>query len=89
MRKIKLLLEFYKSLIFINLVVAAITLIFAPDLLLFNLTIIAIVLSVIFKEYYRNDEYYFYFNNNISKTNLYSFCLLANIILITFIQLFF
>jgi hypothetical protein len=85
--KLKLLWEFYKSVIEINLVLIIISLLFNPSSIMVNLCLFAIPIIYFYKEYYRKSEYYFYYNCNISRLNLFTFCLSLNFIISTLILL--
>lgn len=86
MRQLQLIWEFYKSLFMINFLVIVIALVFNPDLLFVNLCLIAIPIQFAFKEFYRQKEYYFYFNNAISKLKLFGYCFAFNFILFLLIR---
>ncbi len=82
-RKFLLFWEFYKSTLLINLPLSILI-----YLLTFNLTfffnsfiLIGLLGSILFKENYRKNEYFFYFNNSFSKAELFAYCLILNIIL--------
>ena len=81
MTKLKLLWEFYKSAALINIILIIIALIFNPSSIIINLCLIALPIIYFYKDYFKNNEYYFYYNYNISKINLYTFCLIINFIL--------
>ncbi len=81
MIKLKLLWEFYKSVIMINVFLIIISLIYNPNTIMINLCLFAIPIIYFYKKYYRENEYYFYYNKNISKLNLYTFCFVLNFIL--------
>lgn len=76
--KLKLYWEFYKSVLFINLFLLIISLVFNPSSVVVNLSFLAIPIIYFYKEQFRKNEYYFYYNMNISKLKLISFCFLLN-----------
>jgi hypothetical protein len=71
------LFEFFKSTLAINFAVSFVALLFG-GLLAFNYSVLTFgfVLSLFFKEVNAKNEYVFYFNNKISKLQLwvYSWC---------------
>ena len=81
MTKLKFCWEFYKSIFLINLFLIIISLVYDPDIILINLCFFAIPIIYFYKEYFRENEYYFYHNMNLSKLNLYTFCLVLNFII--------
>ncbi len=81
MVKLKLYWEFYKSVFLINLFLTLVTLKYNPNTILINLCFVAIIIIHIYKEYYRANEYYFYYNKNISKLQLLAFCFGLNFII--------
>ena len=81
MRKLKLLLEFYKSTLLINIILIIISLLAGTDSVFTNLCFIGTLITYIFKEFYRKNEYYFYFNNNVSIIELYGFYVMVNLLI--------
>lgn len=79
--KLKLLWEFYKSVILVNIILIIISLIFNPSSITINLCFFAIPIIYFYKEYFRKNEYYFYYNNNVSKSELFAFCFAVNFII--------
>jgi len=79
MKKLRLLLEFYKSTLAINLILIIISLIAGADSIFINLCVIGTLIIFLFKEFYRKNEYYFYFNNNVSILDLYGFYFIVNL----------
>ncbi len=78
-RKFNTIFEFYKSTIAINFAVSILGFLFGG----FNGFILMImsfgfILSVLFKEIYRKNDYLFYFNNGISKIQLLGFSFFMN-----------
>lgn len=78
MKKLRLLLEFYKSTLAINLILIIVSLLTGTDSIFINLCVIGTLIIYLFKEFYRKNEYYFYFNNNVSVLELYSFYFAVN-----------
>jgi hypothetical protein len=76
-KKWRNLFEFFKSTIAINLSVSFVVLLFG-GLIAFNYSVLSFgfVLSLFFKEVNAKNEYVFYFNNQISRIQLwvYSWC---------------
>ena len=85
MKKFKLLWEFYKSTLAINLFPIIISFLFVPETIFINLCFFGFLISYLFKQFYRKHEYYFYFNNNISIINLYTFNLSINLLIATLV----
>jgi len=79
MKTIKLLWAFYLSAWFINATLLIVSIIFLKDLLVFNMSVLAVFVTYLHKENYRNLEYCFYYNNNVSKKELYMFFALLNL----------
>ncbi|MDP2162323.1 MAG: hypothetical protein Q8K02_17720, partial [Flavobacterium sp.] len=63
-----------------------ITLVFNPDMLAVTLCFVGIPILFLFKELYRKNEYYFYYNNGVSKLQLFRSCLVFNFILAILIR---
>lgn len=80
MKSIKLLWAFYLSAWFINATLLIISFFFLKDSLVFNMSVLAVFVTYMHKDNYRNLEYCFYYNNNVSKKELYAFCALVNLI---------
>ncbi len=82
-RKVFLFWEFYKSTLLINLSLSILIYLLTFDLVSFFNSFIFIGLfgNILFKENYRKNEYFFYYNNNFSKIELFVCCLILNIIL--------
>ena len=88
MRKFNNILAFYKSTLAINLAVFIIGFFFGGFNYL-NIFVLSFgfVLSILFKEIYRKNEFLFYFNNGISKTSLIGFSFIFNTIFSGFLIL--
>lgn len=86
-RKVNVVWTFYKSTLLVNVVCSsAIPFADFPDYLqffpqLFGLSFITfgLLVSFIYKESVRRDEYYFYYNLHTSRLQLYLGCLVINI----------
>ncbi len=80
------LFEFFKSTISINLVASFFVFLFGGSIA-FNYSILSFgfVLSLLFKEVYSKNEYVFYFNNQISRIQLWvsSWCITFVFLLIS------
>ncbi len=87
MERLKLLWEFYKSVFLINLFLMLVSLKFNPYTILVNLCVVAIAVIYIYKKYYRENEYYFYYNQSITKLFLFAFCFGLNFIISSIILL--
>jgi len=85
--KRRLLLEFYKSTILINLVVSALG--FTKGLGLFLLLFCSIGLAgcYIYKNTFHKNEYYFYYNAGLYKRQLFGVCLAINVLISSLILL--
>ncbi len=79
MKKLKLLFEFYKSTLPVNLIIIIISLLGGAESIFINLCVLGTLIIYIFKEFYRKNEYYFYFNNNVSILELYGFYFVVNL----------
>lgn len=79
MKKLRLLLEFYKSTLAVNLILIIISLLGGAESIFTNLCVIGTLIIYLFKEFYRKNEYYFYFNNNVSILELYGFYFAVNL----------
>lgn len=80
-KKINLLFEFYKSSLQITITIILISVFLTPDTLLINLILICPIIIFIYKEFYKKNEYIFYYNNNIHKAELYLFYVIFNFLL--------
>jgi hypothetical protein len=89
MIKLKLYWEFYKSVILINLTLIYVSLKYNYETIFVNLCFFAIPIIFIYKRYFRENEYYFYYNMNISKLNLFTFCFIVNFFIATAILIIF
>ena len=72
---------FYKSTVTINLVVSLAIGLVSTSIIVFavNLVTIGLFFTFLYKEIVCPQEYYFYYNQGISKIKLILFCLLVNI----------
>jgi len=79
-RNLKLKLEFYKSTLIINLIISVVfgLLTKSVNAFGFSFTFIGFSVALFYKEIYRKQEYYLYFNAGISKLQLIVFCFLVN-----------
>lgn len=73
---------FYKSTVTINLAVSLIICIIARSVTVFavGLVTFGLFFAFLYKEVVRPHEYYFYYNQGISKIKLIIFCLFVNIL---------
>jgi hypothetical protein len=79
----KLLLVFYKSTLALSVTVAAMLAVFGPGILAgfgFGLMTAGTVLTLLYKEISKKNEYYFYYNKSISKQALMLTCALGNLV---------
>lgn len=87
--KIKFLniLEFYKSVFFINLVLSILASLFS-GISGFNIIflLIGFVLGISVKEINNKNEYFFYYNNNLSKIQLLIYSYFLNFLIVVFIN---
>ena len=87
MKKIKLYFEFYKSVILIYLILIVVSIAIDPSSIYLNLCFFGTAVVYIFKEFYRKNDYYFYYNMNIGKLSLFAFCFGLNFMVSTLILL--
>jgi len=85
-RKLFLLLHFYKSILFLNLGLFLIGLLLDANSFFSIFCFFGLIVSFLFKEKYRNHEYFFYYNNGLTKLQLYGFCFCLNIIIGVFVN---
>jgi hypothetical protein len=86
-KKVKLLLLFYKSNLTLNISLSTIIAGFSflhPLYMLFGFGVCFMsagsLFSLLYKEISKQKEYYFYYNNSISKKTLYLICIIGNFI---------
>lgn len=79
LKNIRLYIEFYKTTLFISLPLAIITFIASHSLFILTFTFYSNIINYFYKEYYKKNDYFFYFNKNISKNQLFLFCILFNL----------
>ncbi len=78
-RKFNTIFEFYKSTIAINFAVSILVFLFGGfDGFYNSILSFGFILSVLFKEIYRKNEYLFYYNIGISKIQLLVFSFIMN-----------
>lgn len=86
-RTFNVIWTYYKSTLLVNIVTSA-ALPFAdfPEYMeyfpkIFGLSFITLglVVSFVYKEFVRRDEYYFYYNAHVSRVHLYLSCFLVNL----------
>lgn len=80
-QKIRLYFEFYKSTLAVNLFISFIWLFYSLGTFFISFCTFGLIAVFLFKEYYRKNEYYFYYNNSINRTTLFMFCFILNIII--------
>jgi len=86
-KKARLFIEFYKSTLFYNVLITVVTLLFNPSIYFFFISLCAVgfCASILFKEFYKKDQYYFYYNCHIQKKHLILFSFLSNILIVAII----
>jgi hypothetical protein len=82
MRKLKILFEFYKSNILIYIILLVISVVIDVYSSFLNLMILGTGVTFLRRYFYQN-EYYFYYNQSISRTQLYGFCMALNFLVST------
>ncbi|SEH57254.1 hypothetical protein SAMN02927937_00280 [Paenimyroides aquimaris] len=89
MRTLRLKLQFYKSTLLINLLVSLSILFLTKSVsaFIFSLTVIGFLAAIFYKEVYRKNEYYLYYNAGLSKLQLVLFCFLINCVWSFFIKI--
>ena len=89
-KKIKLYFEFYISTLLLNFFLTLLSFIFFNDISLSLVVFCTFgyISSILYIENFRKNEYYFYYNSNISKYKLVIFSFFLNI-LITFLFIIF
>lgn len=88
-RKLRLFFSFYVSTLAIYACTGLIALLLQPSSFVVIVCFFGLFLSFIYKETFRKEDYYFYYNNHITRLQLYLFCLLANAIISPVILLFY
>lgn len=85
MLKFRLFWMFYKSTLFYNILISLMPCFLGGNVsfFFFSFCTIGFLTSIIFKEEYRQDEYYLYYNNQISKKNLILISFFTNIFIST------
>ena len=89
-RNLKLKLEFYKSTLIINLIISVVfgLLTKSVNAFGFSFTFIGFSVAFFYKEIYRKQEYYLYFNAGISRQQLVIFCFLLNCLLSILVKIY-
>ncbi len=87
MKKFNIYIHFYLSTLFITLPLSIIAFFIDSVFFVFTFILYSNLVVYLFKKIYKEKEYYFYYNLNISKLELYTFCILINIIFSIFILL--
>mgnify|MGYP000865452420 CR=1 FL=1 len=73
-KKILNLFEFFKSTLLINLSVCLVSLFFGTiDTFFFVFASYGFVITILYKEIYKKNDYLFYYNNGVSKLQLIGF----------------
>lgn len=85
-RKLFLLLHFYKSILFLNLGLSLMGLLRNMNSFFSVFCFLGLIVSFLYKEKYRHYQYYFYYNNGLTKVQLYGFCFCLNIVIGVFIN---
>ena len=82
LKRIALLLEFYKGILFISLSFFVLLLFITSiaSAFLFS-SFIGLIIVLFIKETNKNKDYLYYFNCNLSKVHLYGFSILLNLII--------
>lgn len=70
---------YYKSTVIINLAVCLLAAVNDPSSVPAVFATVGLGCSLLFKEFFRSDEYVLYYNLGISKIRLFIFCLSVNI----------
>src|SRR5687768_5163213 len=86
-RKLSLLWTYYKSTLLINVVCSAAVpfanfpeyIQYFPQLFSLSFVTFGLIVSLVYKEFVRREEYYFYYNGSVSRLQLYLACLFVNI----------
>ena len=83
----KIYWAFYKSTVIINLVVSVSAFTISRSITVFAISLVTIGLlfAFLYKEMVRPQEYYFYYNQGISKIRLIIFCIFVNMLPSAFI----
>jgi hypothetical protein len=85
-RKLNVLWTYYKSTLLIN-ILCSVALPFAdfptyieyfPHLFALSFATLGLLVSFVYKEFVRRDEYYFYYNAHVSRLQLYLSCFFVN-----------
>jgi len=86
-KKTRLFIAFYKGTLVPNVLMAVISLLFNASFNFFltSLCTVGFGVSMLFKEFYRKEEYYFYYNAHIKKVDLILFTFLSNIGIVSLI----
>ena len=80
-RQRKLLLEFYKSTLIINILVSSIAFIRGINMVLLFFCTVGLLANYIYRETFRKNEYYYYYNAGLFRLHLYGFCFIVNFII--------
>lgn len=75
------LLHFYKSTLIISIIVAALGLIRGIGIAMFLFCTFGLLANYIYRETFRKNEYYFYYNAGLYRWHLYGFCFIVNFII--------
>ncbi len=87
-RKINVIWTYYKSTLLIN-ILCSIALPFAdfpvyieyfPQIFALSFATLGLIVSFVYKEFVRRDEYYFYYNAHTSRLQLYLACFFVNVL---------
>ncbi len=86
MKKLKLLFYFYQK-AFLSCFISSLILIGNINFSLLFFATLSIIPYAIYYEYFKQKYYLFYFNNSITKLNLYLFCVIVNTMLSIIIKI--
>lgn len=86
-QKIRLYFAFYKSTLPVNLFISFIWLFYSLGTFFISFCTFGLIAAFLFKDYYRKNEYYFYYNNSISRNGLFLFCFTFNCVISMIIKI--
>ncbi|OJV67626.1 MAG: hypothetical protein BGO42_16470 [Flavobacterium sp. 40-81] len=78
-KNLRLYFEFYKSTLAINLFISLIWIFNSLGTFFVSFCTFGLLAAFIFKEYYRKNDYFFYYNTHISRNSLFLFCFITNL----------
>lgn len=80
-RKVRLLWNFYQNQKFILIPIFLLANLASPESTVLIMTIFSSFVIMLFTTQFRKNDFYFYYNNQISQTALFGFLILSNLIL--------